>query len=197
MPAQPDSLQIHIPAWVGELAGQYTQTTNINARMGLVIEASRQNVERGTGGPFAAAVFEQASGRLVALGVNLVTNQGLSVLHAEIVALSLAQTALKNRDLGDATLPRHELFASTEPCAMCLGAVPWSGIVRLVTAAHDEDARRIGFDEGHKPKDWEQGLQQRGIELIRHVQREQAKAVLDLYQAQGGVIYNSHEHGAS
>ena len=41
-----------------------------------------------------------------------------------------------------------EMVASTQPCAMCLGATPWSGIRRLVCGARDEDAEEIGFDEG-------------------------------------------------
>jgi tRNA(Arg) A34 adenosine deaminase TadA len=64
--------------------------TDINDRMAFVVEASRRNVQNKTGGPFAAAVFEKESARLISLGVNLVTTQHLSMLHAEMVAISLA-----------------------------------------------------------------------------------------------------------
>jgi tRNA(Arg) A34 adenosine deaminase TadA len=46
------------------------------------------------------------------------------------------------------------MVVSTEPCALCLGAIPWSGIRRLVCGARDEDARSIGFDEGEKVPYW-------------------------------------------
>jgi tRNA(Arg) A34 adenosine deaminase TadA len=74
---------------------------------------------------------------------------------------------------------------------MCLGAIPWSGIRSVVCGARDEDARSIGFDEGHKPPDWINSLDSRGISVVRDVLREQAKAVLLEYRERGGLIYNA------
>jgi len=86
----------------------------------------------------AAAIFESESGRLVSLGgVNLVTSEGLSILHAETLALALAQHKPGTYDLGRYDLPAHELVTVTEPSAMCLGAIPWSGVRRLITGARD------------------------------------------------------------
>ena len=73
---------------------------------------------------------------------------------------------------------------------MCLGAVPWSGVTRLVCGARDEDARRVGFDEGAKPADWIGAMESRGIAVVRDVLRAEAVAVLDLYVARGGRIYS-------
>jgi tRNA(Arg) A34 adenosine deaminase TadA len=72
---------------------------------------------------------------------------------------------------------------------MCLGAIPWCGVTRVITAARDEDARRIGFDEGAKPDSWQAVLQQRGIAVVTDVQRDAARAVLDRYAAGGGHVY--------
>lgn len=163
--------------------------------MALVIEAARANVANGTGGPFAAAVFESASGRLVALGVNLVTTQGLSMLHAEVVALAFAQRMLGTYDLGAPGLPRHELVASAEPCAMCLGAIPWSGVRKLITGARDADVRKIGFDEGAKLPGWRDELEKRGIATVCDVGRAAAAQVLLDYAAAGGAIYNPGKAG--
>jgi len=71
--------------------------------MSFVIEAAQLNISKSTGGPFAAAVFETESGKLVSLGVNLVTSEGLSILHAEIVAFALAQKKIGSYDLGRTT----------------------------------------------------------------------------------------------
>ena len=161
--------------------------------MAFVIEASRINVEQQTGGPFAAAIFERDSGKLVSLGINLVETEKLSILHAEMVAFAVAQAKLGTYDLGAEGLPAHELVTSTEPCAMCFGAISWSGVRRVVTGARDPDARSIGFDEGPKMTDWQSALEQRGIEVVRDIQREQAAAVLTDYLAGGGGIYNSRE----
>ena len=68
--------------------------------MRLVIELARTNFQRDTGGPFAAAVFDEASARLVAIGVNRVVPMRCSSAHAEVMALSLAQRAAGTHDLG-------------------------------------------------------------------------------------------------
>jgi tRNA(Arg) A34 adenosine deaminase TadA len=158
--------------------------------MRLVIELSRLNVEHETGGPFGAAVFD-AAGRLVAPGVNLVTSANSSILHAEMVAIALAQQALGRFDIGLGGTRPHELVASTEPCAMCFGAVPWSGVTRLVCGARGEDACAIGFDEGPKLPDWWRALEHRGIAVARDVLRDEAAEVLRGYARGGGIIYNS------
>lgn len=195
MPVPPPVLTIHLPDWLGPfLAGQPECLALAEARMGLAIAAARLNVEHGTGGPFAAAVFESGSGRLVALGVNLVPSENLSILHAEMVAVSLAQRHFGTYDLGAPGVPACELVTTTEPCAMCLGAVPWSGVRRLVVGARDADARGIGFDEGAKPRAWIRELESRGIEVVRDVCRAEAVRVLEEYAARGGRIYNGRSH---
>lgn len=189
--SQPERFCFDLPDWLARHANGYRATAAPEARMAFVIEAARRNVSERTGGPFAAAVFEQESGRLVALGVNLVTTQGASILHAEIVALALAQRVAGNYDLGAPGLPAHELVTSTEPCAMCLGAIPWSGVRRVVCGARDEDARAAGFDEGAKTADWAGALAARGIAVLRDVARAEAAGVLREYAEGGGPIYNS------
>ena len=155
--------------------------------MGLVIELARTNVSRQTGGPFAAAIFDTATGEVIAPGVNLVVSSHAAVAHAEMLAIAVAGRVLESFDLG---VRSTELFTSTEPCAMCLGAIPWSGVRRLVCGARDEDARQIGFDEGDKPTDWVGRLRTRGIDVIQDVSRSQAMAVLEEYARAGGTIYN-------
>jgi tRNA(Arg) A34 adenosine deaminase TadA len=181
---------LRLPDWVDELIADPRKSyPTVEERMDLAIALARRNVETATGGPFGAAVFELDSGRLIAPGVNLVVSSGCSAAHAEIVALTLAQQATGQYRLGlDGR--RFELVSSTEPCAMCLGAIPWSGVVRLTCGARDQDARAIGFDEGAKPARWISGMETRGIEVIRDVRRDQATAVLRRYRETGGEIYN-------
>jgi tRNA(Arg) A34 adenosine deaminase TadA len=120
----------------------------------------------------------------------MVASAGLSILHAEIMALSFAQKKVGGFDLSAPGLPAHELVTSAAPCAMCLGAVPWSGVARLVAGARGEDVEAVGFDEGAKPADWCGALQSRGIEVISDVLRDEAASVLRDYAARGGEIYN-------
>jgi len=180
-----------LPEWMDGVLAQVTRTCmSVEERMRFVIRLSCLNVEHGSGGPFAAAVFEVESGLLVAAGVNRVVPLRCSAAHAEIVALSVAQQVVGSHDLGAPGLPEHELVSSTEPCAMCLGAIPWSGVRRLVCGARDEDARQVGMDEGDKPDDWEACLERRGIAVTRDVCRAEAADVLRAYRDAGGVIYN-------
>ncbi|MBN2137530.1 MAG: hypothetical protein JW720_06970 [Sedimentisphaerales bacterium] len=188
-----DSLGLHLslPDWVSEyIANGPAVFDTVERRMSFVIALSRQNVRRKTGGPFGAAVFEK-NGRLISAGVNIVEAANCSVLHAEIVAIVLAQRTLGRYDLSNSGKEHYELAASTEPCAMCFGALPWSGIRALVCGARDEDARGIGFDEGPKLADWIEALDERGISVRRDVLREEAAAVLREYANTGGSIYNA------
>ncbi len=183
-----------LPEWVEELiADPDREYPTEEDRMQLAIELARQNVERGTGGLFGAAVFDLSTNRLVAPGVNLVTATNLSVAHAEIVAIMIAQRVLGDFDLGGRGRPPYELVASTEPCAQCFGAVPWSGVRRLACGARDKDASEIGFDEGPKMADWVSSLEQRGISVVRDVHRAEAAAVLREYAERGGAIYNARQ----
>ena len=182
---------ISLPLWVEQFLEKAPNVfRDAEERMRFVIALARENVQQGTGGPFAAAVFDDA-GCLVAPGINMVTSSNCSVLHAEIVALMLAQKALARYDLSDGNRKRYELVSTTEPCAMCFGAVPWSGVQQLICGARDEDARAIGFDEGPKLADWVSALNSRGIAVQRDVLREEAAAVLREYVAAGGVVYNA------
>lgn len=191
-------VNIHLPKWVEN----YLETApkifkNVEDRMRFVLALSRQNVQHGTGGPFAAAVFEN-DGRLVAAGVNLVVTLKCSVFHAEIVALALAQRVMGRYDLSDGGRLHYDLFATSEPCAMCFGAILWSGVQRLVCGARDEDARAIGFDEGPKIIDWVSALNDRGIAVLRDMLRTDAVTVLQDYVTAGGTIYNAgRPRGAS
>jgi len=183
-------ITLALPEWVEPFVKDWKSTFETDEqKMNFVISLSEQNVRRQTGGPFAAAIFNCKSNSLVAPGVNVVVVSSCSLAHAEIIAIGIAQKKLNTFDLGT----NCELFASTAPCAMCLGATPWSGVGRLVCAARDEDARSIGFNEGAKITDWVDSLTTRGIKVRTDLMRQDAKAVLDLYAAQGGSIYNSRE----
>ena len=184
-------LVLKLPPWLWTVMGhEDTRFDSVEARMRFAVELARQNVAHRTGGPFGAAVFEADSGRLVAAGVNLVESASCSIAHAEMVAIALAQQAVGSYDLAHNNITR-ELATSTEPCAMCLGAIPWSGLRRVVCGARGEDACAIGFDEGAKPTDWAGALRNRGIEVVQDVLRDEAQAVLQQYLTSGGLIYNA------
>jgi tRNA(Arg) A34 adenosine deaminase TadA len=187
---------LRLPDWVEDLLAEEDRVyQTVEDRMRLAIELSRSNIQQGTGGPFGAAIFERETGRLLAPGINLVTSLDCSVFHAEMVAFMVAQQWVEDFDLGGSGRPPYELVASTQPCAMCLGATLWSGVRHLVCGASADDAEEIGFDEGMKPADWVRSLEERGITVERDVLRDEAASVLREYAEKGGEIYNSRRGG--
>lgn len=183
-------LRIEPPGWIEEAVEWAATYPTDEARMRLAVHLARENVVQGTGGPFGAAIFSLPEGALVAVGVNSVTRLANSVLHAEIMAIMLAQRRVGLFTLDGTDLPRHVLVTSCEPCAMCLGATLWSGARRLVCGATREDATAIGFDEGPVFPESYAYLESRGIDVVRGILRKDAAAVLELYRRSGGPIYN-------
>lgn len=189
------SLTLELPSWISEQVE--TATANgplhdIEERMHLVIELSAQNIRQGSGGPFGAAIFDAETHELIAPGVNLVSASHASIAHAEILAMSIAQQRLANFDLSQQGKRRVELVTSSEPCAMCFGAIPWAGLSQIVCGARAEDVCAIGFDEGDKPVSWVDSLSRRGIAVQRDLCRERAVSVLQEYSKSSGLIYNGN-----
>ena len=177
---------VALPAWLARMEQENMNKTfcGDEAKMHFVIELARLNVLNHTGGPFGAAVFDKATDKLVAVGVNCVVPAGQSWAHAEMTAYSRAQY-LK----GTYELKGCILATSCEPCAMCYGATPWSGVEGMLYGATKEDAQSIGFDEGDKIENWKESLEKRGIQVSGPILREEAGKVFELYQNLSGKIY--------
>ncbi len=181
--------ELALPRWVESFVDDWPDPLKTaRQRMLLAVSLSAENIGHGTGGPFGAIVIEDETNRLISVGVNLVTTVELSIAHAEMVAISLGQNAINHWNLGHEI--EVQLVTSCEPCAMCIGAVPWSGVSSLVWGASKEDAEAAGFDEGDKPDNWVRLLEKRGIRTHADVLREEAAAVLKKYAKQKGAIYH-------
>lgn len=177
-----------LPAWVAGTVDFERAYPGHAERIALAIELARLNVRHASGGPFGAAVFD-AHGTVVAVGVNRVAQLGLSLAHAEIVALVAAQQRLGRARLA-ADGGHYTLACSSQPCCQCYGAIVWAGVDRLLIAAHTADTESItGFDEGPLPADWAGELERRGIEVVRDIARDAARAVLGAWAAGGGTPY--------
>src|SRR5205809_6885332 len=183
-------VHVQYPDWVQSIVDWDKTYASDEEKMRLAISVSRANVESQTGGPFGAGIFEAVSGKLVAVGMNSVVRYNNCTLHGEMVAFMMAQQIVGSFSLGGATMPVHELFTSCEPCAMCLGGTLWSGVKRVVYAAGREDASRLNFEEGPVFPESYKYLEDRGISIQRNVLRDEARAVLELYRAKSGKIYN-------
>ena len=130
--------------------------------------------------------------KVVVIGVNRVVPFNCSSAHAEVMAISLAQKRLGVYDLGAAGLPAHQIVVNWRPCAMCLGAVLWSGVRSLVIAGDGPELEAItGFDEGPVHSQWQNELAARGIEVVNNVLNEEAIAGYKQFAASEAFVYNA------
>ncbi|HEX2082994.1 MAG TPA: nucleoside deaminase [Xanthomonadaceae bacterium] len=187
--------QIHLtlPVWTHEAVDAARAYPGDEAKVALAIELSRRNVEAGSGGPFGAALFDEAD-RIVSIGVNRVMPMSCTLAHAENMAYMLAQQRLQrarlNIDESGARLGRYTLATSSQPCCQCYGATIWAGIDRLLIGARSQDVMALTeFDEGPLPTDWIGELRARGIEVVRDILRSEACDVLRRYGEAGGPSY--------
>lgn len=137
-----------------------------NSFMAEAIELSRANVREGKGGPFAAIIVKD--GEVIARGTNLVTSTNDPTAHAEVVAIREACKRLKTYHLSGC-----ELYATCEPCPMCLGAIYWARLDRVYYANTRYDAARIGFDDLSIHSELSLPVSDRKIEMVQ-MMREQA-----------------------
>ncbi len=107
--------------------------------MQRAIDLAAESVKKG-GGPFGAVVVKD--GKVIAESANSVTPDNDPTAHAEINAIRLAC-----KKLGTFMLDGYEIYASCEPCPMCLGAIYWAHIKTIYYAGTRSDAAKAGFDD--------------------------------------------------
>ncbi len=185
----PTQLAVDLPDWAITMARDWPSCVTDDDRMALVIALSRENVARSAGGPFGAAVFDDGSGALVAIGVNSVQRLSNCALHAEVTALMFGLHAVGTHSFAHVPGTSYLLVTSCDPCAMCLGALLWSGVRRVVCGATRDDAMAIGFDEGPVFPESMTYLAARGIVFTQGLRRAEARAVLEQFVASGGPLY--------
>ncbi|MCB0005107.1 MAG: nucleoside deaminase [Anaerolineales bacterium] len=183
---------LNMPDWAeAELAKLPTHVATLAERMDIVNHFAALNVKNDTGGPFAAGIFEKESGKLIVIGVNRVVPKNCSPAHAEVMTIALAQNKLNTFDLGGPGQPEHQMVVNWRPCAMCYGAVVWSGIRSLAIAGSGPELEEItGFDEGPIHPEWQKELEKRGIEVIDGINTEGSIEVFRQFAATGRVVYN-------
>ncbi|HVU28510.1 MAG TPA: nucleoside deaminase [Verrucomicrobiae bacterium] len=104
------------------------------------IRLSHSKMQKNCGGPFGAVVVR--NGKIVGRGWNQVTSANDPTAHAEIAAIRDACKKLKTFRLDDC-----ELYASCEPCPMCLAAIYWARFQKVYYANTRKDAAKIEFDD--------------------------------------------------
>jgi len=138
-------------------------TINENDRkfLELAIALSRKGMEQGSGGPFGCVVVR--NGEVIGEGCNCVLRNNDPTAHAEIVAIRHACRELNTFQLNDC-----DLYASCEPCPMCLGAIYWARPKRVIYANTRFDAAAIQFDDDFIYQQMNVNILQRKIPFIHY-----------------------------
>lgn len=138
--------------------------------MAKAIALAIENVQSGRGGPFGAVIVRD--NQIIATGTNLVTTTNDPTAHAEIVAIREACRVLHSFQLSGC-----DVYASCEPCPMCLSALYWARPNRIYYAGTREDAARAGFDDSYIHQQLALPLSQRALPMTQ-IMREEALAPL-------------------
>jgi tRNA(Arg) A34 adenosine deaminase TadA len=150
--------------------------------MERAIQLAIENVRSGRGGPFAALVVR--AGGVLATGTNVVTSSNDPTAHAEIVAIRAACAAL-----GTFQLEGCDLYATCEPCPMCLGAIYWARPKRVFFGATANDAAKAGFEDSFIYRQIETPKETRSIPFLP-LMREEALECFRSWQAKADrVVY--------
>ena len=124
---------------------------------------------QGKGGPFGAVVVKD--GEVVGAAYNEVLSSNDPTAHAEVLAIRRACKKLNNYDLSGCVI-----YATGEPCPMCLSAIVWANMKQVYYAASAEAAERIGFRDSMIYKHL------RGEERMLNIEQIEGEAVLSLYE---------------
>ena len=124
------------------------------------VEISGEHMRAGLGGPFGAVIARD--GEIIAEGSNCVTSANDPTAHAEVVAIREACQKLGTFDLSGCTI-----YASCEPCPMCLSAIYWARIGHIYYTNTREDAARIGFDDEHIYDEIAKPIAERSVPMTR------------------------------
>ena len=148
--------------------------------MRAAIAEAEGGLRSGRGGPFGCVIVRR--GEIVARGQNRVTSTNDPTAHAEITAIREASVRLHTFRLDDC-----ELYASCEPCPMCLGAIYWARIPRVFFGCTREDAAAIGFADDDIYRQLALPPGQRTIPM-QPLLRAEALGVLAAWQAKADKI---------
>ena len=149
--------------------------------MRRAINLAVENVANG-GGPFGAVIAK--NGKIIAEGVNRVTPNHDPTAHAEVMAIRSACSKLQTFDLTGC-----DIYASCEPCPMCLGAIYWAHLDRIFYGANQHDAAEIDFDDAFIYEELALPVEERHKQMLNLLPEEALAAFEAWKQKTDKVVY--------
>lgn len=138
------------------------------------IALANKNAQSTNGGPFAAIITKED--KIIAQACNSVTSSLDPTAHAEVNAIRLACKELKTFNLKGC-----DIYASCEPCPMCLSAIYWAHLDHIYYAADSQDAAKAGFDDSFIYKQISLEPNQRELPQLQYLSQE-GKAPFDSWK---------------
>lgn len=134
------------------------------------IRLSIEKMEANEGGPFGAVIVRE--GQIIGRGWNRVTSTNDPTAHAEVVAIRDACAHLQTFSLAGC-----EIYASCEPCPLCLAAIYWSRLDRVYYGATRDDAAEAGFDDRSFYREFTKPAGERSIPMEQALRDEACVAL--------------------
>jgi tRNA(Arg) A34 adenosine deaminase TadA len=146
------------------------------------IKAADVNIDALSGGPFGAVIVKD--GKIIAVEANHVTTSNDPTSHAEVNAIRAACKKLGTHDLSDC-----EIYASCEPCPMCLASIYWARISKIYYAASREDATQAGFDDSLIYDEISKKQSERIIPIMQIIPQEGGVVLKKWIETEGKIAY--------
>ena len=142
--------------------------------MRAAIEAARESVSRGAGGPFGACIVRD--GKILSVSSNHVLINHDPTAHAEVMAIRKACSALEHHLLDGA-----EIYSTTEPCPMCFASLHWARVAKIYYGTDIADVDALGFNEMPISNFQLKELGQLPVEIIPDFMREECLELLQFW----------------
>jgi guanine deaminase len=159
------------------------QKKEIRAVMAKAIAKARETMNQDIGGPFGAAIID-ASGKIIAIASNSVLHDQDPTAHAEINAIRAAGKALGTHDLTGCII-----VTTTYPCPMCLAAILWANIKKVIYGSRPLDAEAIGFRDDYICEFIKNDLPNKNVLEIEEGFREECLELFSEYQEKQKTLY--------
>lgn len=152
------------------------------ALMELGAIKANETMSKNYGGPFGAVVVKDNT--VIAISSNTVLKDHDPTAHAEVNAIREACRVLGTHDLSGC-----ELYATSEPCPMCLSAIMWANIKKVYYGCTAVDAANIGFRDDFIYNFIEGGRKDASVLELEPLGRESCIKLFEDYIEKQGTIY--------
>lgn len=142
--------------------------------MRAALEAARQSIQQGAGGPFGACIVRD--GKILAVASNHVLKGHDPTAHAEVMAIRQACASLETHLLDGA-----EIYSTTEPCPMCFAAIHWARLKRVYFGTDIDDVAKLGFNEMSLSNVQMKEIGGSPVEVVPDFMREECVELLDFW----------------